>query len=269
MPASKPRKLGMTFHRTFPLSRQRLRRVLETAQQGDTSYGVLRENTTFGTGQVKSAQNYAVATGLVDKQAPTAFAQRVMSTDLDMEAPETQWVLHFNMASPYGLAPEFWRYLVNIVFTLGQSWTSKEVAVALADFQAQEGESTEEQAQRAATAFLGTYSQADGLGNLGILRSEGNSYFVEEPSPPPIGAFAYLLARHWDVTWPGRVSVNLDDVSGPDGLAPLLVMNRSNTNGRLSELQSQGLLTLQRKVPPFQVTRLWDSADALLERLYA
>jgi len=63
--------------------------------------------------------------------------------------------------------------------------------------------------------------------------------------------------------------VLLRDVN--DGmLSSLLLLPKDQINDLLSELSERGLVTRQRRVPPFKVTRQWSDKNALWrEHLYA
>jgi hypothetical protein len=125
-------------------------------------------------------------------------------------------------------------------------------------------------AQQAASVFLGSYSKADSLGPLGILEQiDPGRYVVTEPQPPPLWAFGYALADYWQANWPDMSTVSISKTSDAGGPGSLLLMGSGQVNQALGALQTEGLVTVQRRMPPFQVYKQWKSPKDFLERLYA
>lgn len=270
------KKLGPSFHRSFALSRPGLRQIIEHSSRDKISYNGLRETTTLGTGQVRSSPNYALATGLLNEHKElTPFGRFALEHDPSLTSTDTQWVLHYNLSAPLhrslGDGPLFWNWLIRTVLVIGRSWSKDSVALLLEEFERGQGTSSGESVPgRFATAFLGTYSHDDALGNLEILRDDGdNTYTVMVPKPPSAGIVACLLADYWAATWGDQKTVLLQEVTS-SSLLTLLMQDSGTLNGYLGELQRLDLVQRQRKVRPYQVMRLWDDpAEVWQQHLFA
>lgn len=266
-------KLGLSFHRTFSLSRDMLRQVLDTAvAHGGLTFEKLRDDTTLGTVQVQAARRYAIGTGLLTKEErPSSFGVMAHKHDPGLSQMASHWVMHYHMSSPHRCGPAFWHHLVTNFLIPGNQLSSPSVANEIGRFvREEEGEAAKQDTLRStATIFLGTYSKKDSLGGLGFLESTSTAeYLVNEPEPPSSNVFAYVLADYWEGIWGTRTGVNLNELTEQGGPASLLLLGSGETNYYLSEMQQAGLVEVQRRVPPYMVVRLWDSADKLLERLY-
>jgi hypothetical protein len=121
----------------------------------------------------------------------------------------------------------------------------------------------------AATIFLGTYTKSDALGPLGLLIEQSSKgCLVQEPPPPPLWAFAYALADYWSANWGDVSGVNLTRVAETGGIGPMFMMGGGLINRYLGDLQSEGFVVVQRRTPPFQLTRNWSTPEVFLERMY-
>lgn len=78
-------------------------------------------------------------------------------------------------------------------------------------------------------------------------------------------ASAYALADTWAERWADRVGVNLDETRE---VGALLLMGSGTLNARLRAMQERGMIEVQRRHPPYQVTRLSLDPAAVLEHLY-
>ncbi len=231
----------------------------------------IRAETTLGTVYVEAMRRYATHAGLMDKDDyPSPFGKFVFSNDAEFGEANTQWIMHYIMASSRFDCPAFWRNLVVHHMQVGNSFNTSAIADLTCSFDlATNNRNLKERTYtQSATAFVGTYSKEDAFGKLGLLKKEGDQYIVQEPEPPSVNVFAYALADHWNAVWKDRSTVDLREVTREDGPATLLFLNSSETDYYLAEMQEAELLDVHRRVPPYQVVRLWDSPQALLERLY-
>ena len=266
-------KLGLTFHRKFPLSRDRVRQVLEVAQRyGKFNLNQIREETSLGTVQVECDPRYASGAGLIDEDnGLTEFGKAVAAHDLDMNRLDTQWLMHYHFVAPHYRGPAFWLRLITYLTQSGSALRSEWLAKELGAFvQETEGRRIEEDTlQATAGIFLSTYYNADGFGALNLLKKEGDDYRVGLPEPISDAAFAYILADYWAAVWGETNSVSLNRITGDAGPAPLLLLGSGETNEILGELHAQGLVRVERGVRPYTVFRLWSRPEEMRERLYA
>ncbi len=266
-------KLGLSFHRTFPLSRVTLRQVLATAvERGEVSDDTLREETTLGTEQVHSARRYALGVGLISDKgnAPTSFGRLAYEEDSGFSEPATQWVMHYHLCAPHRHGPAYWNCAVRTCLNPGTALTSADLARILQEKMEEEGAGPQpSHVREAATALLRTYALPEGLGALRILAEDGESgYEVTDPSRPSTAVVAYAIADYWEGVWGEVKAVEMKAINEPGGPTSLLLLNSGEMSEILREMQTTGIVGVYRRVPPYTVVRLWASADDLLARIY-
>ena len=125
----------------------------------------------------------------------------------------------------------------------------------------------------AATGFVSTYSQDDGLGSLHFLEAQGSGtglYKAQSPQPLPAAAFACILADYWPILAPqGETTVELGTITRGE-LAQVLHQSEAQLNALLAELAapSVGLVQRQRLYTPYTVTRHRLDAATVWDLLY-
>src|SRR5438874_1815524 len=100
-------KLGLSFHRTFPLSRPAVSQVLRVsaghrgptgAGGTDLSFRSLRELTNLGTVYVEAMPRYARGAGLISEDgSPSQFGRLAFAGDPSLARVETQWLMHYHL----------------------------------------------------------------------------------------------------------------------------------------------------------------------------
>lgn len=269
-------KVSIPTHESFSLNRPALSQLLSLAIEHDRSGEAKRltsddipEMTSLGTRQVKAARPYAKSSGLVNEQdRPTRFGEIVFFHDAGLSQAATQWAIHYHLTSASPHIPSFWRHLVTQNFHPDTSLTTKQVTDEIKRFHLTHEEKplASDTYERAATEFLSTYAKRDGLGALGFLNETGpGEYVVGEPAPAPWPVVAYALADTWAGRWADRVGVNLDETRE---VGALLLMGSGMLNTRFRAMQERGMIEVQRRHPPYQVTRLSLDPAAVLEHLY-
>ncbi|NLH97998.1 MAG: DUF4007 family protein [Chthonomonadales bacterium] len=266
-------KLGVSFHRTFAMSRDMVRQCLEcAARYGNVDDHVLRSHTSLGTVLAVAARRYAYGTGLLDASGDlTVVGRLVFEHDPMLLQNQTLWLLHYHLCAPHRTGPAFWNHLVRTALVPGSVVTTQAIASEIGAFVLREGgEPLVERTQRStATVFLGTYAKDDGLGRLGwLVATKGQRYEVRDPAPVPSSVFAYAICDFWDGTLGGLKTVNLDDLVGYGSLSGLFAMNDDTALAVLREMQQSGMIEIHRIARPYQVVRLWTSAEYVLERIY-
>jgi hypothetical protein len=228
----------------------------------------IREHTGLGTIYVEAMPRFARAAGLVDgKKRLTPFGLSVVEHDSTMAGASTQWLIHYSLCSPFGVGPAFWRVLFR--FVTGCATVSPEDIRAHLETLGPAGAPIGPKALGyAATAFVGTYTRDDCLGELGVLVKDGEQLAVGRGRLAPTPVVAFAVADFWDHAWPGRASVNLSWLNEQGGPASLLLMNSGEMSDALREMQNAGLVEVHRVAPPYQVFRLWGDSTKLLERVY-
>lgn len=278
--APSQQKFGLTFHRSFSLVRPAITSVLQLAAEYVATFGEektlsleeIRKNTNLGTIYVEAMPRYAKATGLVDDLLHlTAFGSLAYRWDPLLERSATQWLMHYHISAPFGMGPAFWNHLVVNRFRSGNTFTREEISRQIADFISEsEGRIVNlRDADTTATVFLGTYTKSDGLGNLEILEERDDRYLVLEPEAPPIWAMAYALLDFWMASFPQQITVNLNELTGANGLTGLFLVGTGRLNAVLRAMQDEGYVEVHRVAPPYQVVLLNPDRQSILERLYS
>lgn len=273
-------KLGTSFHRKFALNRPGVTQVLRVVESLDRNSGGdaaitfrrLEEQTTLGPVYIAAMRRYAYGMRLLDEgERLTAFGRAVVRKDAELNQMATLWCLHVNLSLRNGPGPLFWHYLVVNALRPGEMLDSRGVGALVYDLATREGiEGVGRQtAEHAAPSFLGTYCKADALGPLRILEEAGGGkYKVMTPTPPPLWAFGYALADYWASNWGDVTGVNLTRLAEEGGLGAIFMMGGGLINRYLGELQREGFVVVQRRTPPFQLTRNWQNPEVFLERMY-
>lgn len=271
-------RLGLAFHESFALSLPAVAQVLAVVAEGDgrgglhgVSRGLLSEHTRLGPNYVRAMPRYCFGAGLLDNRYRlTRLGDAVCRHDKSLASPCSLWAMHYHLAAPQGPGPDFWHFVVTTLMRPGDILETGAVGVAVLGQAEQSGRSVKERTARStASAMLGTYSKTDALGPLGVLAQDGGGrYRVLSPSPPPLWAFAYALADYWSANWGDVTGVNLARVAEPGGVGPIFLMGGGLINRYLGDLQREGFVIVQRRTPPFQLTRNWQSPEVFLERMY-
>jgi hypothetical protein len=79
---------------------------------------------------------------------------------------------------------------------------------------------------------------------------------------------AYVVADYWQHQWENRKTVNLSAMTEKGGPADLLMLSSGDMNSYLGDMGERGFVEVQRRIPPYQVMRLWDDPAVILERIY-
>ncbi len=266
-------KIGTAFHESFKCSRAGISQILaasyESNNQGNkNSAQTLKTNTTLGNNQVKAFRRYAKGTGLLNEQeAPTLFGKFCIEFDQALSRTETQWVMHYNMAAPWRAGPAYWNHIFCDFLTPERTFNADTLASEIENYLTKDG--AEHLAvntyKTAASILVSTYTDIDALGNLGLLQTvNSTAYQVLDPALPAAGTFACLLADYWEQVWPGRADVLLSDLTA--GPLARLLLAEGRLGPLLREVERLGLVRVQRRVPPYQVFRLWDDPAAVWQQ---
>lgn len=270
-------RLGTAFSETFPLSREAVRQVLEALEmkQGEdipNRFEFLREETQLGTNYVKAMPRYAIGVGLLDDSYTfSVLGKYVRSHDTLLSRHETQWLMHYHLSAPHGPGPGFWNHLVTMNFRSGHVFSREDVLTQVDEYiQLVEGRTLSERSIKGAVgAFLGTYSDTQGLGDLGILKIiEDGVYRVLEPDSPSVWVLAYAILDYWKAMFKQQISINLNDLSGVEGITSLFLIGSGMLNSALREMQEDGYVEVHRISPPYRVVLLNSDIESIVKKIY-
>lgn len=270
-------RLGLTFHRTFPLVRQAIAEILNAASLKDEDSGksarsLFSANTNLGSIYIESMPRYGMGSGLLEEiDQLSSFGEIAIKFDNLFDQVSTQWLMHYHLSAPTGPGPAFWHELVKTRFRTGDEFTSQEIADQIGEiFKEQEGKPLAiRSARTTATIFLGTYTRTEGLGNLDLLMEVSQGRFkVLDPDPPSNWVIAFAFLHLWNSLYPRQVTINLNDLYGEQGLTDILMIGKSRLNMVLDEMQEEGFIQLFRVAPPYQVALLRNDEVAILRKVY-
>lgn len=267
------------FHETFALARPALAQVLRVVREhpprnGQSIRTLLRKHTDLGTNYCKAMPRYAYACGLVDYNCThlTSFGDFVLRCDPTMARTETQWLMHYHLSAPEGPGPLFWYRLVTGFLQQREGFTTQEVADAIRDLveTAEHKVLQSRSARSTATIFLGSYAKPQGLSALGLLQRNEDSDFWRLclPEPPSWSVVGYALMRHWDALYPEQKTIPLDNLTDRERFASVFWMGERALLNALEPLRNAGYIDLYLTAPPYQVVRLREDTEQLLEVAY-
>jgi hypothetical protein len=272
------KRLGPSFHRTFPFNRSAVSALLslaaryESQRQIRIAKDLIKKETLLGIQYVEAMPRYAQAGGLLDSQNHlTPFGRRAAAHDISLERRETQWMIHYYLSRRDGLAPRYWGYLFEEVMQPGNLLERARIASLIQEVsQNQQTVSiSAETAADAATVFLRTYVSNESLGGLSILQDNGGGCFlVLDPGSPPSIVFGLAIGDYWEGNLRKTTSAWIDEFNKAGGPAQLLLMGRGQVNHAMRELSQLGLATVQLNQPPYNFSPLWKDQEDLLGRLY-
>jgi len=270
----KDEKGSASFHRGFGLVRSAVALVLSLIANGKTKKEAKKE-LGLGPDQCTAAIGYCERSGLIFQDSVSEFGQAALSNDPTLSKTTTQWIMHYFLSSPHRYAPNYWAFLTSEFLGKHDTLSSASLGKIVVDFtkNASGQELEERTGKTAATGFVSTYSQEEGLGLLKFLEAKGNGsgqYQVCSPQPLPAAAFACILADYWPTLAPqGEATVELGAITRGE-LAQVLHQSEAQLNALLAELSapSVGLLQRQRLYTPYTVTRQRLDAATVWEQLY-
>lgn len=267
-------RLGLTFHRTFPLVRQAVSEIASVLLSDKKEIGRrnFQKETNLGSIYIEAMPRYAMGSGLLDDlNTLSPFGKSALTYDPLFGMVMTQWLMHYHLSAPLGPGPLFWHELVKTRFRSGDAFSTQEIAEQIgAIFEREEGKPLAERSARStANIFLATYSRSDALGNLGLLKEvESGRFQVMDPDPPSTWVIGLALLHWWGSLYPKQVTINLNDLYGDQGFTNLLMIGKGRLNTALEELQDEGFVELYRIAPPYQVVLLRRDEEALLRLVY-
>lgn len=274
------KKLGTAFHEQFKLTRASMGLILGFLIQSDggsnqPDVDAIMAYTSLGKNQVKSFRSYLKGAGMIDADdRATVFGRVCHENDPSLARLETQWMIHYNFSVRHGRGPLYWNHLVEKNLGLAVELSRTEVIALIQDFLTNQGQAVLAKGtyEEAASAFLNSYADAEGLGALGFLEAKGGGqYQVASPQPLPAAAFACILADYWPILAPqGEATVELAAITRGE-LAQVLHQSEAQLNALLAELAtpSAGLIQRQRLYTPYTVTRQRLDAATAWDQLYA
>ncbi len=270
-------RLGLTFHRTFPLVRSAVVDILKVADKeggikSSNSRKNIRSETNLGSIYIEAMPRYGMGSGLLlNTNTLSPFGFYALEHDPLLDQPTTQWLMHYHLSAPKGPGPVFWHELVKSRFKSGDEFTAQDIADQVGDiFEREEGKPLAERSARStATIFLGTYTRSDSLGNLGLLEEVSTDrYRVLDPDPPFAWVVGYAFLHWWEAFVREQRTINLNELHGENGVTDIFMIGKGRMNSILEEMQQEGVLELYRVAPPYQIVLLRNDKELALRKMY-
>jgi hypothetical protein len=252
-------RLNFTFHRSFALKRQPMSSICMLAKKSNVplSKKYLLKNIKIGTIYAEAFPRYCYGAGLINnkKDGLTNFGDHAIFSDSTLSDNRTLWLLHYHMSMIDGPGPEFWNHLFISFFKPGNTFSRDEIKEAIATrYWESTGKLLAEKSINSTTyAFINSYTQEEGLGNLGILSNITEDYFeVKQPYFHYIWVIAYALCDYWAKVYPDNNSLTLDRLLTSE-LPKYFFLSKDDFEAILNELKLFGFLEIHRIAQPFQV----------------
>jgi hypothetical protein len=230
-----------------------------------------QSSTNLGTNYIKSMPYYCKGAGLIsfDYQI-TNFGQMVLSKEIHLDQPGTQWLMHYFLSAPQGPGPSFWHEAITRLFFTGNIFTGEDLVEAIGNhiWQTENRILAKRGVQSTATVFLGTYLKPEGLNKIHILETtDSGRYRVCEPAPAPIWAIGCALVDYWLANYPDRLGISLDTLADSSFLK-IFLMGKSRLMEVLQAMQEAGYVEIHRTAPPYQIVLVRQDTEGLLKKLY-
>lgn len=273
-------KLQLSFHTSFALKKEDLRKILDVAKESDGLSSTLEQlmaKTGLGNKKVGPMKSWAARSGLISESHLSPVGRVIIDKDAYLKSSTTDWFMHFYLSlGDKGLAavpnePSEWG---------GWSWFVYSFLPANSNFRAEnityeanqvfENE-TPKKLEKNFRYVLRAYTESAALESCNFLQKvDGDKYFTGEADLPNPYLICYFLAKIWERDYGETMSVITDEVLNHKmGLAPVLGLEPDALQEQLNKLETFGLIEQRRTVPPFQIIRRWDSPLSLLEQAYA
>jgi hypothetical protein len=283
-------KLQLSFHGTFLLKKEDLRKILYVAAESEglnATQEKLQEKTSLGNKKVSPMKSWAIRTGLVRKNFLSSEGKIIWEQDPYLESPITDWFMHFylsfgtqgykNVANqsdttlqpPPSEASEWggWSYFIFQFLPQQPTFTLDTLIDHSTIVFPQEASKSLYKNFR---IVLRTYTESEALANGKILVFKDDQYVASQfplTNPYMVG---YFLAKLWERDFADSTSVIADKiVQQPLGLAPILGIESDTLQTYLNQLESLNIIEQRRTVSPAQIIRRWEDPLILLEKAYA
>jgi hypothetical protein len=180
----------------------------------------------------------------------------------------TQWVLHYYLATRRREISAAWYTLVNVYLSDRHQFTSGQFQSYFSSLM--EDEATGSQAlSRDPVVALSTYTRADMLGQLNILKKQGRTYTVGQPELPSALIIGYMLYDWWQYHYDQTDTLRFSQLCNEEeSLGRICLADASQIRCFIVELTGLGYLSFS-ETQHEPVHRLYQGhPSVLLERYY-
>lgn len=273
-------KLQLSFHTSFALKKEDLKKILDVAKESNGLNGSLEQlmaKTGLGNKKVGPMKSWATRAGLIHGYQLSQAGGVILNKDAYLKSSITDWFMHFHLSfGDKGLveipseSAEWggWSWFVYSFLPDNAGFRTENLTYEAS--QVFENE-TAKKLEKNFRYVLRAYTEPEALKScLFLQKADGGKYFSGEAALPNPYLICYFLAKIWERDYGETMSVVTDEfLHHKMGLAPVLGLEPAVLQEQLNKLEAFGLIEQRRTVPPFQVIRRWDSPLSLLEQAYA
>lgn len=268
-------RLPLSFHMTFQPERHYLTALLKFAQtqNSGTVEGISQATgipTGKSTGKVKPLLQYAQGMGLLELGPTsdglqqfelTSLAHAILREDPHLLEENTQWALHLMLCGRRGGAEVWFAVFVEAASILGRAFPKQQFEQFLIN---RYGSSRD-----AVGPLVRTYGDPAALAKVGAIACDDDRVTLRRvPTQPAlIDTVAALLLLTWDETAPNDSQVALSALETTSCLLSATGWGLEDQSQLLTEMESRGLLHVDRQTGNPIITRL-TSTDHVLRTMY-
>ncbi|MGB3787983.1 MAG: DUF4007 family protein [Phormidesmis sp.] len=273
-------KLQLSFHTSFALKKEDIKKILTVAKEelglNDSLENIIAK-TGLGNKKVGPIKSWATRSGLVQGNKLSLEAEKVLDNDPYLKLLITDWFMHFYLSfgdkglTPLPESPADWGGWTWFIYSfLPEQFTFSTDNLVYEAAQVFEDE-TNKKLEKNFRYVLRAYTESEALESCQFIQSMApGKYIAGEASLPNPYLICYFLAKLWQRDYGNTTSVVTDEVLNHKmGLAPVLGLEPAALQKQLDKLETFGLIEQRRTVPPFQIVRRWDDPLSLLEQAYA
>jgi hypothetical protein len=237
----------------FKLDLKRLGSILDAVLEGASTYGNVARPLGIGKPKVRFFCYWGMVLKLVESRSSTRFPYQV--TDLYPRLREH--LLDFAILQVlYSLACSnhvilsfivndfVWERFVEAIPSFSSPEVRREAATALG--------LSEESLKRQIPIHLGTLTDRNGFGNLGLIEKQGPEYVLCPLQPAPLVA-AYNIYSNWPSNT-AKVAIS-QIVSGRNSVGRIFFLTKFQVMSILRELEDQGLVKIETAAGLDQIGR--------------
>ncbi len=270
-------KLKLSFHATFALKKEDVRKVLSVASSESglkDSPETLQVRTGLGNRKIGPVRSWAARAGLVANKRLSPEGEIVLHHDPYLNSPITDWLMHFHLSfGSEGLAPPpaspadwgGWTWFVYDFAPRHTTFTADQLTQASSAI-------FDDSPKLIAKNFkflLRAYTEPQALKGCQYLTHSGDQYSTQNPDLPNPYLISYLLAKLWQRDYPGQTTQLTETIlNQPYGLTPLLGLWPEQIQPHLNNLETCGPIAQLSRDPPFQIIPRWRDPLDLLDQAY-
>lgn len=267
------------FYQNFNLNLQRLSTALQCIKETPKlSHDELANHMGVNRPVAEGFSAWLTHTGLaiIDVSQPsrsltyrlTPFGTLASEHDLFLQDINTQWLLHYHLATEHIERSEAWFVFVNHFLSTGQKFSSDQFQSYFANIAGITAKNRSA-LEKDPTSVLYSYTNLESLNRLGLLRKEKDTYLPGSPNLPHIFIVGYMLFDWWQRRYEKTDTLRFSQLcQEEESLGRLCLADSQQVKRLVIDLANHSLLSFS-ETQHEPVNRLYHGPlVALLERYY-